>query len=153
MELIKQGFSLIEMAVVLLIVGIMLSIGIPMLNRRSVDYIGDFVIHLNRLVSNGVSMSAQDNKVAKIVIYLQDPKKIELEIENKVIEMIDINSKIEFLDFTINGKNEIGIDKIWFFILPNGTTQEVLFSLKDDKHKQSLVLNPFMGKFKLKESE
>lgn len=151
MELVKQGFSLIEIAVVLLIIGIMLSIGIPMLNHRSVDHINDFAIQLNRLVSNAVIMSAQSNKASKVVIYLQEPKKVEFELSNKVVEKIEVDSNVEFLNFTINGKDEIGVDKVWFFILPDSTTQEVTFSLKDNKHRQSLILNPFMGQFKLKE--
>ena len=151
MELVRQGFSLIEIVVVLLIIGIMLSIGIPMLNHRSVDVISDFSIKLNRIVSNGVIMANQSNASAKITIFIQDPKKVELVIDNKLVEIFEVDSRIDFLGFTINGKDEIGSDKIWFFILPDGTTQEVMINLKNDNHKQSLILNPFIGQFKLKE--
>lgn len=154
----KKGFTLIEIIVALLILGIMLTVGLPRLNRAGATIIDDFLVKLNTLVQEGAQRATTESVVYKITFnFKAKPAVVELSAANKQVTAIIIPEVISVDELYINRKLERGREEAWFFITPDGISQEVIINIIDTQRQEteltnssfSFVLNPFTVQFKL----
>ena len=179
----KSGFSLIELMIVVAIMGVMATIVVPYLSPdNSEQERQEFVSKLNLFMTSAWYNSLTTGKIHRVVIDLQAAQMfIEIQADEKTgqseskyeLVQIDYNENIfawnreqfKFKDVYINDKNvmfadEGSSDKTWFYIVPDGLAQNVIFNFRDVKESKylgevsnySLVLNPFSVQFKLYES-
>lgn len=156
-----KGFTLIEIAIVILIIAIMANLGIPRFLRIGTTESERFIERLNALVQQGAQAAMQTDKVQKILFNLI-AKKVELQDidSNKSKKSIDIGD-IELKDFYINKKSQFmaGSEKYtaYFLINPEGISQEVKIVIVDHKLQAKnpkfgtyeLLLNPFIPQFRI----
>ncbi len=157
----EQGFSLIELIVALLIIGIIITVGIPRLNRVGATVMDNFLVRLNTLVLDAAQRAVSENTTYKVLINFKSrPPRIEIrpmQPAEKMVNSMEIPSTIQIDELYINRKVEPGRDEAWFFITPEGLSQEVIMNVIDRQAKESspqlgdygLVLNPFTRQFKL----
>jgi prepilin-type N-terminal cleavage/methylation domain-containing protein len=168
----KAGFTLIEILVAIALVSIMLAVVAPRLYSPSPEQIQrQFVQEVNGLVNFAQHNAIRNGTVQKVlfdlkkeVIVLEEATgdKKNGELLFKPVErayrktMITIPSAIEIKQFLIQGVNEMGraggrtVDQIWFYVLPDGTAQDVIINYifaAEQQHRMSLVLNPFSAQF------
>lgn len=158
----KKGFSLIELTIVILIIGIIASLGLPRFFRGSRTKSEQFIAQLTGLVRDGVQLALQTNEPQKVLFNLM-AKKVELQsiADNKTRRSMNIPSGVEVEDLLINGKSPFvgGGEKrtVYFLINPDGISQEVTLILIDHAVKSrnpragryEFYLNPFTGVFRL----
>lgn len=159
----KSGFSLIELMIVILLIGIIASVGIPRFTRGGRRDSQVFIGRLNSLVQDGILAALQTNESQKVFFDIQN-KKVELQgiTDKKVKRSIDIPKSIEISDFNINGKSPFiagGGEKrtVYFLINPEGISQEVNMIIIDhaiqaqqpSAGRYEFYLNPFSGLFRL----
>ncbi len=166
----KQGFTLIEIVVAIIIIAIMAAIVVPNLRPRPADKRREFISQLSALVGLAWYNAVVTHKITRVLI--NAPKKIasvqiksetagrELNFESikgsYVASTLKLPANIEFREIFIDGmlESEAERKEFWFVIMPAGLAQEVILNMvdKNDKHggqpKQfSLVLNPFSAQF------
>lgn len=156
----KKGFTLIEILVVILIIGIMASIGLPRVFSTRTTNAEQFVARFNALVAYGVQQAIAKSRVEAVFLNLLG-KKVELmdSSNNKVEKTIDIPKEIEVTNFFLNGVSQFDSsgkhESAWFYINDQGITQEVKIVFTDkeilSKRPQSayfeMNLNPFTALF------
>jgi len=156
----SKGFTLIELLIALFILGILFAVGIPRLARTGATALDTFLVKFNGLVQDAVQRAAAENKVSKILFnFRAKPVAVQLRMitDDKVVKAIEMPQNLEIEELFINRKNEPGRDEAWFFINPDGTSQEVIINLIDTEKKErypeagnyALILNPFTVQFKL----
>ena len=172
----KQAFTLIEIMIVLVIIGLLASITIP--NLRSLmkkDERQIFVSNLNSLLSVALDNAVYSEKINRVIFdFINKKVSIEQQTDKKLpsgqMQFEDIDSQyiqssfdfskadLEFMNFFIDTKDEMSQakkEKVWFYVLPDGTAQPVILNiidmsekLSEEERKFSLVLNPFTIQFK-----
>jgi len=176
----RSGFSLIEIMVALMIVGLLAAIISPNLVRRQPDYERQqFLGHLNALLRFTAQQAIITRTVHRLYFDFKNNKviaQVKGEGKNEKGEPLFVPIKGRYLhstltwpknlvvkQFSIEGTDEMARDtrptEFWFFIVPEGLTQDVVINMLDinkayrDKPKQvGLVLNPFAAQFKIYES-
>lgn len=175
---IKNGFSLIEVLVVLFLVGIMAAVMIPNFQGRQPRQEREqFINRLNGLVQFGWQSAIMTHKLHRVFFDFKKNKvRLEVEAGGKDIKgeqkfvpvssayvshEVTIPEQLKVKNFMIEGKEEISsgfhLKVAWFFIVPDGLTQDVVINMTDtkdtigsDKVRQvGLVLNPFLAQFKV----
>jgi len=178
---IKQGFTLFEIIMVLAIIG---TLGVAMTSglRRS-DPVQDrknFVAELNNLMSaawfNGVTRGAIQRITFNFennTIFIEQQKASDIrpgkeEVYERVKRAYSSTTlswpkHFRLKNFFIEGFDEVTkygegseMKKVYFFIMPDGLTQDVTLNIVDMNHKVSarqgtpfsLALNPFSAQFK-----
>lgn len=158
----KTGFTIIEMMLVVIIVGIMASIGLPRFVRGGQTPGQQFIARLNDLTQLGAQAALTTGTVQKINFNLQ-ANKVELSSidnknnkTNKTEKSIEIPDDFEIIDFIINGKNQFTAGggerrSAYFLINPDGITQETQIGVLDKTgtitRNYQIDLNPFTGQF------
>lgn len=142
----KAGFSLIEIVVAMLIIGIMATIAIPRfitLGARTTD---KFIIALNNLNQTAVQQAYETQKTQKVIL---DFKQNSVKLENG--ESIEIPEYLEFINLSIAGKSEYTSGEAYYLINAEGLAQEVKMDInnKETNNTQSILLNPFSVQFRL----
>lgn len=164
---LKSGFTIIELIIVILIIGLLFSIGLPRFLNTGISGADKFIARLNKLTLEGAQKAQKFNKIYKVFINMAG-KKIELlpNILNKEStkssnpELTEtIPDSIELLDFFIDNKSQFtsssSIKKNAYFLINSaGITQDTKVLFKDNNPKSKrgsyeILLNPFMAQFKL----
>jgi len=172
----KTGFTLLELMVVMLIIGVMASLfGPTLFSGRKPRYERDtFVARLNSLVSTARVQAILERAVHSIEF---DFKKRTVEIKRAPFPGAladDFESikglpsahyiwleQFEIKQFLVEGNDLMKAfarketSEVFFFVIPDGLTQEVTINFLDTKdtiddeaRKVGLVLNPFTAYFK-----
>jgi prepilin-type N-terminal cleavage/methylation domain-containing protein len=173
----KPGFTFLELVVVIVLLGLLATIVIPnLMSRRPGAERKVFVEELNSVVASAWFAALSTHTVQKIVFDLKkrliiiesqasDEKKQTAALERLPSALrkkqISWPETIEIQQFFIDGKNDIGqagrvVTKVWFYIVPDGLSQEIILNMTDASQKRadgsptqfSLVLNPFVARFK-----
>lgn len=155
------GFTLIEIAIVILIMGLILTVGLPNLINKNIKNYEQFISNLNKVTLDGILKAESTNKVYKILINLIN-KKIELFLNsdknNTSIESLSIPDSIEVIDFLIDNKSQFSSTtserKLAYFLINSlGITQNCKILFKDNnlknKNEYEVMLNPIIGQFSL----
>ncbi len=177
---IVPGFSLLQIALAIAVIGIVVAAALPNFVEQMPGYTRKaFVTQLNAFMGEVWQQGLQSRKLQKIVFdlnnrevfleqYSKDDDAGEPVFSRVVIpytktaviwpETLHIRQLfIQGFDEFNSQANQRKTDKIWFFMVPDGMSQEVIvnmLSLKDnqsdDQGKQiGLVLNPFTNQFKV----
>lgn len=162
--MMKKGFSLIELMVVILLLGIIAAMGIPRFLRSPQVPSQDFIGRLNTITGEGVYAAQLTNKVHRIFFDLLGGKvEVQTAAGALVHKGIAIPKNVRIEDVLINGKSQFtaGVgDKrsVYFLINPEGISQEVELIIIDEKVRANnprggeytFYLNPFTSVFRLK---
>ncbi len=164
----KKAFTIIELLIVMLIIGLIMSVGIPRFTSMGTKEFDRFIARLNGITQEGAQKAQEFNVVYKILFNITG-KKIELlpiEIEdnknNTKKREFDIPDFISIEDFLIDNKSQFTSGKgekrsAYFLINPMGITQNVkiifinnnLFSRDPKTGRYETILNPFTAEFKV----
>lgn len=165
----KPGFSLIEIIVAITIIAIMAAILIPRLRMRGTRDLDALVDHIAALTSLGYERAIMTGKIHRIMFHMKEPAQIELQVmrdeklgesEHKFVRAeadydavsFDWSDQLSVKNFYIKGFDEAAkgnLKDAWFYLLPNGMSQEIIINIVDEKtnDERGLVLNPFHGTF------
>lgn len=170
----RPGFTLLEVLFVIVLIGFMLAALSPVLFRPRPGYQrAKFVDELSNLIADGY-LGALELGVLHRVVF--DIEKNEVRVEkstqkkdiqgNVIFEQLTGDylttqlqwpENLEIENFYVNRKEEllsgpsVQMKKIWFFITPDGMSQEVTINILDKNDitaqgksaEMSLVINPF----------
>lgn len=160
----KPGFTLIEIVIVILIIGIITAMSIPRLFRSPVSQTEQFIGRLNSLMQEAVE-SAQQSGVSKRVFFTITGKNVAIQSiagkqEGRSIEIPDA---VEINEAFINGKSAFALGAgekrdLYLLINPDGISQEVRLILIDHAVRSrsprggsyEFYLNPFTSVFRLR---
>jgi len=164
----KQGFTLIEIVVAIVIVAIVAAIVVPNLRPRPADRRREFISQFSALVGLAWYNAVVNHKISRVFV---DVKKqiasvqIQSEKAGAALNFEPIKGKylastlkwptnIEVREFILNGKVDTQLTEFWFVIMPSGLAQEVILNMIDKNDQRggqpkqfSLVLNPFSAQF------
>lgn len=175
----KNGFSLLELLVVIFIIGLLGSIVVPNLQRSTPRYEREeFIARFNTLLQVAWQQALMRNKTQKITV---DTAKKTIVLSSATGEtdrsgelvfrpltdiaqdtQATIPDQIVVKQFFIEGFDMMAkfmgrkTNEIWFYIVPEGMAQDVIINFLDTKdtlndtaRQVGLVLNPFNAQFKI----
>lgn len=180
-----KGFTLLEILVAVAIIGLTAALVIPNFMGRTAKYARrETIAKLNALTNFAWRNALIDNKIYKVNFNLKagQPSIISIEVETGIYEKGEPTFKsvdraytdtefewpehLEIKQFLIEKFDEMSrfrgrkTESVWFYIMPDGLTQDVIINLVDIKDEMSdgrprpvgLVLNPFSAQFKVYDS-
>ena len=170
-----DGFTLLELIIGLAIIGIMATVLVPRLKWRGTKPIDQFVAKITSLTRVGYERAILSGKVHRVYFSFREPMKVTLQVSSgehstlgeaqfvsattayAPISYTWDSEKFSFLNFYIKGIDEAkrdGLKDAWFFILPEGISQEIIINIRDEQTAavRGLVLNPFTVKFSIYDS-
>lgn len=165
-----DGFTFIEIIIVLAIIGIVGAITIPRLFRKPPDRKKVFATELNALTQAAWRGAIETQSVHRVVFdFIKGEARVERASQTGPLESyvtqqfvpasgswgkvrFELDPLLLIRNLVIEGKDELagGMTKdSWFFIDQDGTSQEVTVVIADEKNSGdlSLVLNPFTKQF------
>ncbi len=175
----QSGFSLLEILIVVLIIGLLSSMIVPNFQRTTPRYEREaFIARFNTLVQFGWQQALSTHKVHRInvdigkqlITLMADSgekdksgesafKPITNAVEDTTCPIPD---QILIKQFFIEGHDMMSkfgrseTKSAWFYIVPDGMAQNVVINFNDTKDTQDnksrpvgLVLNPFSAQFKV----
>lgn len=164
----KQGFTLIEIVVAIVIIAIMAAIVVPPLGPRPADKRKEFISQFNALLGLAWYNALVSHKMHRVLVNApQHVASVQIQSEGKTLNFEPIKGKyvdskmklppnFEFRELFIDGMVEEGAQnkEFWFVIMPDGLAQAVILNVIDKNDKRqgvakqfSLVLNPFIPQF------
>ena len=171
----SDGFTLLEVLVVVIIMAIAAAIVVPRFKRRPLSFEKQMLYqlnnltrmaHLNALMTGKLHRIRFDFKQNRILAELASGKK---DSQGTVIfepmrlaytrAYASLDEALEVDRMIVQGKNLISRGEgllttgVWFYIVPEGLTQEVTIGMseKESKKSFSLILNPFTAQFRVAE--
>jgi prepilin-type N-terminal cleavage/methylation domain-containing protein len=151
----RSGFSLIEIMVAILIIGLMAAIVSPNLGRKKPEYERQqFLGHLNALVRLAAQQASATGKLHRLYFDFERNKvsvEVKAEGKNEKGEQAFKPMKAAYLrssltwpkhywpqNFIIEKSDELAPEgsvstkkKVWFFIMPDGLAQDVIINIID----------------------
>jgi len=156
----KKGFTVIELAIVLLIIGIALTVGIPRFGRIRPKPGEQFIVNLSALTQEASRQAQYQSKVQKVLFDFMTHKVELWDIDGKKEKkFIIIPDALDIKDFLINQKSQFGADvkkhTAYFLINAQGITQDVKIFFIDhsiqtrgpNAGSYEIVLNPITAQF------
>jgi prepilin-type N-terminal cleavage/methylation domain-containing protein len=165
-----KGFSLLEIVVAILLIGIMAALVVPRLSRRGTKPEDEFTNGLSVLTQVASTNALLTGKLHRLLfdfkralVELQQERE-EKGAQEKKFEPVKVDylkttipwpDALELGNFYIGGKDEVGrgmgvsTPQVWFFVSPDGLAQDVVINLQNrETHAQrGLVINPFTAQF------
>lgn len=169
----RDGFSLIELVVVLLILGVVAVVLVPNFMGPGENQAREFSVRLNELTQVAWQNALLSHNVQRVMFDFNKrvvsagelTKKSDRPSQDvftpiKIVHVrtrLEIPEKIVFKNFFIDGKDELAGEKkrdAWFFIMPDGTAQSVVMNFvrrsdNEADEQVGLVLNPLNAQFSL----
>ncbi|HVW99328.1 MAG TPA: prepilin-type N-terminal cleavage/methylation domain-containing protein [Candidatus Babeliaceae bacterium] len=165
-----KGFTLLEIVIAILLIGIMSALIVPRITRRGTKPEDELVTNLSALTQVAATNALMTGKLHRILF---DFKRSLLELQQereekgaqeKKFDPVKIDylktainwpDVLELRNFYINGKDEmtqgagISTPQVWFFISPDGLAQDAVINIENRQtHAQrGLVINPFTAQF------
>ena len=141
----RSGFTLLEIIIVVGIIGILMSVGLPRLFRLQVPANQQFVARLNAFMQQGAQAALQTARV----------QTIRFNLASKLVERDDsqvkvsIPDELKIQDIIINGEPQVNdrTTEVRVFITPQGRTQNVKLLLTEQERNFTYILNPFTVQF------
>jgi prepilin-type N-terminal cleavage/methylation domain-containing protein len=172
---LKAGFTLMEIAIGLAILGIASSIVIPSFQRQIVRYeqnkcfstLDTFIAQawINTLKTGKIHRIKVNLKSGNISIEMQkenDQGQLEYEKIPSLFSTADFYLPLYYhiINFYIDGVDECAqhgagrsMEDVWFFVYPRGYTQSVIINISNEREQEAreigLVLNPFRIQFEV----
>ncbi len=171
----SEGMTLIEIAVSLLIIGLMMAIAVPKFLKKPADNRRMFTADLNSILRSAVTGAQATNTFHRIKFDFKATQMVTLEKSSKSGMLKDFLSpryepvvpggmlktsckipvELIFKQFFIEKKDEIAgggpTKEIWFPIDNNGNVQDVMIVLgeEDKEDVKTLTVNPFSKRFEV----
>ncbi len=173
----SPGFGFIEIIIAIALVGILVGVSLPnVLGRRDAQERKAFVTQINSIMSEVWLSALQTNKIHKVNFDLKN-RKIDVSKQTDAFD-VERNPVFEHLilyfssnsyrwpeafdiqqfyaqkvDRIAEGGLSRNAEDVWFFVMPGGTSQEVIINIVDQSQNQSekegkqfgIVLNPFIA--------
>lgn len=160
---VSQGFSLLELAIVILIIAILASFAMPRLGLFTPSPCDEFATHFNRLLRFAYVRALTTGKLHRIFFRVQQ-NTMQLEVEKsmnsmgkRIFEPVGVasattqytwNPLVEIRNFFIKKIDEnarSSLKEAWLYVFPAGLTQEVIINIEDSQRHtiRGLVINPF----------
>lgn len=168
----KSGFTLIELVIVLVIMGLVMAIIVPTFyGRRERTQVGAFVAQLNSLVQGAWRNALTTHQLQRVTFDFVGDKVVLMQAASKSATgdkdefkpvrglltqtEVTIPEHYSFANFYIEGRDEMTLGKrkdTWFCIMPDGAAQQVIINIKVQEEgiearRVGLVLNPFSAQF------
>jgi prepilin-type N-terminal cleavage/methylation domain-containing protein len=158
------AFSLIELIIVVAIIGLMATIFVPNLQifkKRQADK--EFIASLNYISKLASDNATNTGKLHRVVFDLDNAKIfVEQQEDDNFVKSESANltnagtfEGIEIVNIFINGIDEMQLksgeskkNTVWYFVVPNGLTQEVIINYDVGQAQKNLVIDPFSARFK-----
>jgi prepilin-type N-terminal cleavage/methylation domain-containing protein len=153
----RRGFTIIELMVVILLIGIITAMGLPRFLRSPTPLAQDFTQRLNVLMTEAIGQAQKEGEPRRIFFNLASGM-VEMQTQSgkRLAGTVEIPAPIEIIEVVINGENQFqrgGGRTFYFLINAEGVCQEVLLSLEEKKLSATVLytfyLNPFSGVFRL----
>ncbi|MBI2353321.1 prepilin-type N-terminal cleavage/methylation domain-containing protein [Candidatus Dependentiae bacterium] len=172
MQMNNKGISFIEILIVLFILGLISSFVIPSIFNKQKDSAKQkFVVHFMELMQDALEHTIISQQVHQIFFDLEKheimvkiPDALNFEPDAFVSvgkevahRFIQIPDHFVVKNFFINGIDDIqgakGIKTVWFYIMPDGTSQAVIINIEDaevfsEQNRFSFTINPFYSQVK-----
>jgi len=172
----KKGFTLLELMVAMLILGLLATFVVPNLMRKSPKMEREnFIARLNSLVRFAWNDAIASDQLRTIGFYFSKNKKTVSVFSDKKAKVplkrvyfkpvITVPLQLDVVNFYVGNIDQRArggggpLKDAWFYILPDGTTQAVIINVLDREDKIgkksrpiSLVLNPFSAQFDVYDS-
>ena len=156
----KQGFTLIEIMIVILLIGIITAIGLPRFLRSPVPIAQDFIYRLNRVIMDASEQAQQHSEPRRVFFNLgARTVVIQTSAGHPVGGKLDIPKELEVTDVIINGVSQFQIgggQKSTFYFLLNaeGESQEVQLMMTEQvssgkSRLYEFYLHPFTSLFRV----
>lgn len=169
-----MGISFIEILITLLILGVITTFVIPtFLSRGAKTPKKLFCAEFSVLMQETLTQSIVNNKIHqvffdfnnhKIIVKSHEPRQVGTTEHDKFVPIpqdsfpkpIKIPDTLNIKNFFINGKDDFAsggnLDTIWFYVMPNGTSQSIILNIEDtesaSQNKFAITINPFYSQVK-----
>ena len=153
-----KGFTLIEIMVVILLIGIIAAIGVPRFLRQPVPVTQQFMHKFNNLVIQAVEQALEASEPRRVFFNLSS-RTVEVQsVDGKLLGgSLELPDEVQINDVIINGVSQFqagGAKRtVYFLINAEGVSQEVRLLLVEQTSQGprnfEFLLNPFSGLFRL----
>ena len=150
----QAGFTLIEMALVVLLLGLMASLGLPLLSGFETNHLDSSARRLAGTVKYLYNEAAMSGMEHRLTFELDDnayrAEKVSLSGELQALQGVGaqkrLSSGVEFVKIYQPQRGEQSEGEITTALLPGGWMEETIIHLRDDNEKKmTLRLVPLTG--------
>ncbi len=155
----ERGFTLLELSIVIILLGLFASFTVPLLNRFNRD---DLAWSARRIAGavqflyNEAAISGREHRLAielgenrlSVEVIEKDGEAIRLEHWGKKLALPE---DIRIKDVQVTGRGQIATGSATIRFLPGGYLEKSLLHLTDQTRDLTLLFNPFTGATEIRE--